>query len=131
MFTLATIILGSVLAIGAVIITVLLRRVVPTNMVHIVQSSKQTTPYGRGKDGGNTYYAFPTWVPKVGISVLELPESIFNVNLKNYEAYDQARLPFTVDVTAFFRIERAEDAAQRVASFSELSSQLHSVTFST
>ena len=127
MFTLATIILGSVLAIGAVIITVLLRRVVPTNMVHIVQSSKQTTPYGRGKDGGNTYYAFPTWVPKVGISVLELPESIFNVNLKNYEAYDQARLPFTVDVTAFFRIERAEDAAQRVASFSELSSQLHSV----
>lgn len=26
-----------------------LRRVVPTNMVHIVQSTKASTPYGRGK----------------------------------------------------------------------------------
>jgi len=104
-----------------------LRRVVPTNMVHIVQSSKFTTPYGRGKAAGNTYYSWPNWLPVIGVEVLELPESIFNINLQDYEAYDEARLPFMVDVTGFFRLEHPETAAQRVSSFKELQVQLHSV----
>ena len=104
-----------------------LRRVVPTNMVHIVQSGKFTTPYGRGKPSGNTYYKWPTWLPKFGVTVTEFPESIFQVSLENYEAYDSARLPFVVDVTAFFRVDSAETAAQRVASFGELQHQLVSV----
>lgn len=116
-----------VLAGAAVLIAILLRRVVPTNMVHIVQSSSSTTPYGRGKSSGNTYYAWPTWVPKLGVSIIEFPESIFQINLDAYEAYDQARLPFMVDVSAFFRVELAETAAQRVASFGELQNQLTSV----
>lgn len=100
------------------------RRVVPTNMVHIVQSSKSTTSYGRGKDAGNTYYAIPSWVPKFGVTVIELPESIFSVELMDYDAYDAARLPFMVDITAFFRIDDSEEAAQRVSSFSELKAHL-------
>ena len=112
---------------GALFIAILLRRVVPTNMVHIVQSSTKTTPYGRGKTAGNTYYAFPSWVPMLGVSIIEFPESIFQINLDSYEAYDQARLPFMVDVSAFFRVEMAETAAQRVASFGELQNQLTSV----
>lgn len=104
-----------------------LRRVVPTNMVHIVQTTKSSTPYGRGKEAGNTYYAFPTWVPKFGITVTELPESIFQVALEEYVAYDQARLPFTVTAIAFFRIKDAEAAAQRVATFSALLQDLHVV----
>lgn len=111
----------------ALVLAATLRRVVPTNMVHIVQTSKHTTPYGRGKLAGNTYYAFPSWVPKLGITVIEFPESIFQVSLQDYEAYDQARLPFVVDVTAFFRIDRAEVAAQRVASFAELHNDLQAV----
>lgn len=102
-----------------------IRRVVPTNMVHIVQSSKSTTPYGRGKPAGNTYYSFPSWLPKFGIEVIALPESIFKVDLSEYEAYDSVRLPFLVDVTAFFRVENAEIAAQRVSNFEELHAQLH------
>lgn len=109
------------------IVLVLLRRVVPTNMVHIVQSSKATTSYGKGKAEGNTYYAWPAWVPKIGVTVTEFPESIFKVSLADYEAYDQARLPFMVDVTAFFRVDHSETAAQRVASFSELEDQLDAV----
>lgn len=116
-----------VAAVAAVGIAIFLRRVVPTNMVHIVQSSRHTTPYGRGKSAGNTYYAWPAWVPVLGVSVIEFPESIFQVSLKDYEAYDQARLPFMVDVTAFFRVDAAEVAAQRVASFSELSRDLQAV----
>jgi flotillin len=112
---------------AALIVAIMLRRVVPTNMVHIVQSSTRTTPYGRGKAAGNTYYAFPSWVPKLGVSIIEFPESIFQINLDSYEAYDQARLPFMVDVSAFFRVEMAETAAQRVASFGELQNQLTSV----
>ncbi|MGC5189113.1 hypothetical protein ACPXBB_26310, partial [Escherichia coli] len=41
------------------IIAITLRRVVPTNMVHIVQTSHSSTPYGRGKPAGNAYYAWP------------------------------------------------------------------------
>ena len=104
-----------------------LRRVVPTNMVHIVQSKSASTPYGRGKPAGNTYYAWPAWVPVVGVNVTQFPESIFQVTLNDYEAYDAARLPFMVDITAFFRVDNAETVAQRVFHFNELTSQLLSV----
>lgn len=115
------------LAVASILIAIMFRRVVPTNMVHIVQTSKSSTPFGRGKEAGNTYYAWPSWVPVLGITVTEFPESIFQVTLQDYEAYDQARLPFTVDVTSFFRISDAAVAAQRVASFGELNNQLQSV----
>lgn len=104
-----------------------MRRVVPTNMVHIVQSSKSSTPYGRGKAAGNAYYQFPSWVPYIGVTVTEFPESIFTVPLDNYDSYDAARLPFVVDVASFFRVDDAETAAQRVSNFSELKIQLTSV----
>lgn len=104
-----------------------LRRVVPTNMVHIVQSKSASTPYGRGKPAGNTYYAWPDWIPVIGVTVTQFPESIFQVTLNDYEAYDSARLPFMVDVTAFFRVDNAETVAQRVSHFNELNTQLVSV----
>lgn len=115
------------LGIGFFVALMVLRRVVPTNMVHIVQSSKNTVSYGKGRDAGNTYYAWPASLPKIGVSVLEFPESNFEIRLKDYEAYDQARLPFMVDVTAFFRIDKSEIAAQRVPSFQELDNQLASI----
>ena len=117
----------AVIAVVSLAAAVLLRRVVPTNMVHIVQTTRSSTPYGRGKPAGNTYYAFPSWVPKLGITVTEFPESIFQVALNNYEAYDQARLPFVLDAVAFFRVDNAETAAQRVASFNALKTDLQAV----
>jgi flotillin len=109
------------------VVSILLRRVVPTNMVHIVQSSKNTTAYGKGKTTGNTYYEFPASIPVIGVSVTKFPESIFQISLNNYEAYDSTRLPFIVDVSAFFRVDSAETAAQRVSSFQELNAQLEQV----
>lgn len=105
-------------------VAIAFRRVVPTNMVHIVQTSKATVSYGRARPAGNTYYEWPSSIPRFGVSVIQFPESIFEIRLNDYEAYDQSRLPFMVDVTAFFRIEQSETAAQRVASFNELRSQL-------
>lgn len=127
MLTLAFYIGGALIVSCFIIVALLLRRVVPTNMVHIVQTGKDTVPYGRGKPAGNTYYEWPSWVPIIGITVIEFPESIFQINLSEYEAYDQARLPFVVDAVAFFRVEEAEKVAQRVATFEQLESQLEAV----
>jgi flotillin len=104
-----------------------LRRVVPTNEVHIVQSSKSTTSYGKDTENGNTYYEWPSWIPVVGITKIVLPVSVFDLDLTDYEAYDKGRLPFKIDVKAFFRIADSNLAAQRVASFDELHKQLQSI----
>lgn len=115
-----------IVALFAIVILTMIvfRRVVPTNMVHIVQSSKKTTSYGKGKEAGNTYYEIPASIPYFGVKVTEFPESIFQVSLADYEAYDTARLPFKVDVSAFFRVDSADTAAQRVATFDELRTQI-------
>ncbi|MGH8049359.1 MAG: SPFH domain-containing protein [Arenimonas sp.] len=120
------------IAIGAFVFLILLialflRRVVPTNEVHIVQSGKATVSYGKDHESGNTYYEWPSWLPKIGIVKIVLPVSVFDGDLEAYEAYDKGRLPFVVDVKAFFRISDSNLAAQRVSSFDELRSQLHAI----
>ncbi|WP_428898352.1 flotillin [Parelusimicrobium proximum] len=101
-----------------------LRRVVATNQVHIVQRAKSATSYGKNSAAGNKYYEFPSWIPFIGVSVVSYPISVFDIDLMNYEAYDQGRLPFVVDVKAFFRIDNSDVAASRVSSFVELQKQL-------
>ena len=108
-------------------IPVLYRRVVPTNEVHIVQSSKKTLSYGKDTGNGNTYYKFPSWVPIIGVTVKELPVSVFSIDIDNYEAYDLGRLPFVLDLTAFFRVSDSNLAAQRVENFVDLQEQLRSI----
>ena len=110
-----------------VLLAFIWRRVVPTNMVHMVQSSKNTVSYGRGREAGNTYYEIPSFIPIFGVTVTQFPESIFDISLRDYEAYDTGRLPFVVDIKAFFRIADSQIAAQRVANFTELQSQLMGV----
>ncbi len=105
-------------------ISVTLRKVVPTNMVHIVQSGKKTISYGTGKEAGNVYYQWPSWVPRLGVSVIKLPVSNFNLSLKDYEAYDKDKVPFRIDVTSFFRISDTTKAAQRVVNTDGLNAQL-------
>lgn len=104
-----------------------LRRVVPTNEVHIVQSAKKTISYGKDTSNGNTYYEWPSFLPLFGVTKVTLPTSVFDLDLDGYEAYDKGRLPFMVDVKAFFRITDSNVAAQRVASFSELREQLKAI----
>ncbi len=108
-----------------VIFVVRLRRVVPTNMVHIVQSGTASTNFGKGMPAGNAYYAWPAAFPKFGVSVQELPVSNFEIPLVDYDAYDKDRVPFIVDVTAFVQIADTDVAAQRVSSFEELRTQLN------
>ncbi|MFA6178892.1 MAG: SPFH domain-containing protein [Candidatus Methylopumilus sp.] len=110
-----------------ILLSVWLRRVVPTNEVHIVQSGSKTISYGNGHEAGNTYFEFPAWVPKLGVLVSKYPVSVFSEELVDYEAYDQGRLPFVVDVKAFFRISDSNTAAQRVSSFEEMKSQLNAI----
>jgi flotillin len=95
--------------------------------VHIIQSARQTVSYGKDEASGNTYYQWPSWIPKLGINVIVLPVSVFSLRLRDYEAYDSGRLPFVLDLEAFFRIENSNIAAQRVANVSELNSQLTSI----
>lgn len=117
----------AVLLVLGLLIAMTLRRVVPTNMVHIVQSKNSTTSYGKGRQSGNVYYEWPSSLPFIGVTVTHFPESVFDVALKDYEAYDVGRLPFRVDIMAFFRISDSDTAAHRVANFGELQTQLQSI----
>lgn len=116
-----------IIAVIALFLSFIWRRVVPTNMVHIVQSAKKTVSYGRGRPDGNTYYEIPSFIPFFGVTVTQFPESVFDISLRDYESYDVGRLPFVVDVRAFFRISDSQIAAQRVANFQELQGQLMGV----
>jgi flotillin len=121
----------TVLAIAIVVMSFIwivnLRRVVSTNEVHIIQSASKTVSYGKDQVDGNTYYEWPAWIPIIGINVIKLPVSVFSLRLKDYEAYDSGRLPFVLDLEAFFRIENSNISAQRVFSFQELNQQLTSI----
>lgn len=112
-------------AVASFLSGILFRRVVSTNEVHVVQSRRKTTSYGTGQPAGNVYYEWPKWVPGIGVTVIRLPVSNFDLSLKDYEAYDKDRVPFKVDVTAFFRIKDTAKAAQRVATIKDLEEQLH------
>ena len=115
------------IAAGCIITALFLRKIVPTNMLHIVQSRKNRISYGKGSEHGNAYYAWPSFLPIIGVTVTEFPQSIFSVNLQDYEAYDTKRLPFLVDVVAFFRVSAPDIAAARVANFGELNSHLKNI----
>ena len=103
-----------------------LRRIVPTNVVHIVQRGNKTVSYGVGKES-NVYYEFPKWLPIYGVEVRELPVSNFGIDLPKYSAYDKDRVPFEVDIKAFFHIADTNKAAEKVASYQDLLFQLTNV----
>jgi len=103
-----------------------LRRIVPTNVVHIVQRGNATVSYGVGKTS-NVYYEWPKWLPRIGVEVRELPVSNFDIDLFAYSAYDKDRVPFVVDVKAFFHIADTNIAAAKVSSYEELKEQLKNV----
>lgn len=127
MFEIALISITLAVTAWLVIAIINLRRVVRTNDVHIVQTRNATTSYGKATGNGNVYYEFPSWMPIIGMSKIVLPTSVFDLDLAAYEAYDKGRVPFIVDIKAFFRIEDSNLAAARVASFEELHSQLKAI----
>ncbi|WP_421185401.1 SPFH domain-containing protein [Aeromonas hydrophila] len=116
-----------VLFVCFVLIPLCFRIVVDTNKVHIVQSKKKTTSYGAGMENGNVYYNWPSWIPVIGVTRIVLPVNNFSLQLDAYKAYDKERVPFELDVTAFFRVKDTNLAAERVANFESLHEQLKSV----
>ncbi|MBQ8481694.1 MAG: hypothetical protein IJ532_04100 [Alphaproteobacteria bacterium] len=126
-----------------------LRRVVKPSEVHVVRRSKKTQVYGDiqklkalekelHKDevgapienddvAGNAYYRIPSWMPIWGVEVQILPLHNFSVDLNDYEAYDKDKLPFVVDVTAFFRIADYRQAASRIEDNKTLTTHLQKI----
>lgn len=100
------------------------RRVVSTNEVHIVQYRKETKSYGKDTNNGNVYYEWPSFIPFFGVTKIVLPISVFDLQLNSYAAYDVGRVPFVVDIQAFFRISDSNMAAARISNFKELQDQL-------
>lgn len=127
MIALIASLVGIGILIGLTFWIISLRRVVNTNEVHIVQAKDKSISYGKGEEAGNVYYEIPSWVPHWGIQTIGFPVSVFSQRLDAYEAYDKGRLPFVLDMEAFFRISDSAIAAQRVLSFEELKSQLRSI----
>ena len=126
MLLIAALSAAGVFLVSAFFWVIALRRVVPVNEVHIVQTRKDTVSYGKGF-ASNTYYEWPSRLPLVGLTRVTLPVSNFSIDLPDYAAYDKERVPFIVHVMAFFRINDSNTAAQRVASFEELKGQLTAI----
>lgn len=103
------------------------RRVVKTNQVHVVQSRRKTTSYGKDQDSGNVYYAWPSWFPRIGVTVIELPMNVFKLKIDSYDAYDKERVPFEIDIVAFFRVKDSNMAAQRISSIQDMEQQLTAI----
>ncbi len=109
------------------------RRIVPVDMVHVVQTTKKTTSYGKntvnakGEKTGNVYYKWPRWIPKLGVSVKELPIANFDIAIDNFPAFDKDRVPFMVDIRTFFRIADTNKAAERVDDIRHLREQLETI----
>lgn len=111
-----------------ILLALMFRVVVSTNDVHIVQSSGSTVSYGgRAGANGNTYYRWPSWVPRFGVKTIILPVSVFSQELNAYAAYDKDRVPFSIDIMAFFRIVDSNVAAERISSVEELHTQLEGI----
>lgn len=130
-FGLIAIIAAAVIGLMAIAFPMAFRRVVPTNMVHIVQTGTHTHSYGKDTNNGNSYYEIPHWVPRFGVLVTELPVSNFELKVANHKIYDKDRLPILLDATVFFRINDSNIAAQRVSDFRELMQQLQAMVEST
>ena len=120
-------IIAAVFLFAPVLVAALFRTVVEPNEVHIIQYTKKTVSYGKDTPNGNVYYSFPSWMPVIGVNGVVLPVNVFDVDLSKYEAYDKDRLPFMVDIKAFFRIGDHGVAASRVASVDELKNQLEAL----
>jgi len=118
---------GALIIVALVVKILSLRRIVPADMVHVVQTNKKTTSYGKNTGNGNVYYRWPKWLPMLGVEVKNLPVSNFDMPLNNYEAYDKDRVPFVVDVRTFFRISDTNQAAEKVASTEELRKHLEAI----
>lgn len=118
-------IIGAVFVLWLTVVILSLRRIVPTNEVHVVRSGPQTYCYGATLDSkGNIYYEFPVWVPLLGVSVTKFGINVFDLDIPDYEAYDKDRLPFVIDIKSFFRISSPVMASQRVSNQQELEKQL-------
>lgn len=139
-FNIGLIVAASVVVVAIIVFllaAIFYRVVVPTNEVHIVQRGKKATSYGSNagsnigsnasENNGNTYYAWPSWFPYIGVKVGRLPLSVFQLPLDNYAAYDKGRVPFVIDIMAFFRIVDSNVAAQRISRFEDLKVQLEAI----
>lgn len=85
----------------ALLLAILFRRVVSTNVVHIIQRGRATTRFGTNLDAGTVYSAWPSWIRRFGVNVIQLPVSNVDLTLEDYQAYDTDRVPFMVHVTSF------------------------------
>ncbi len=122
-----------------------LRRVVPTDEVHIVRSSKGQLVYGtpqatatkelsaeeidqfKSQFKGNSYYEWPVWVPKVGVSVRVLPLKNIKIPINGYDAYDVDKVPFNIDILAWFCITDFATASERITDISTLMEDLRGI----
>lgn len=123
LFILAVAVLGGAFAL-TLFVAAAFRVVVSTNEVHIIQKKSTSISYGKWQVAGNVYYAFPSWLPLIGISRIVLPVSNFDISLDAYEAFDKDKVPFRVDVVGFFRIANPIEAAEKIESFEHLHNQL-------
>lgn len=59
------------------------------------------------------YYAIPSWVPIVGRQIQKMPLNMMEISVSDFEAWDNERARFVVDVKAFVSVKDVIVAAKR------------------
>ena len=149
------IIVGIVIA-----LSMLLRRVVPPNEIHIVVRKSRTDIYcanpeyflkpKRDPETGlivphntddieavqvkSVYYYFPSFLPFIGMYVRRLPLEMLEIKVPNFVAFDMKRARFECDIVAFCAIIDGKTAAMRIpgtGDMEELEKQVQQVLWAT
>jgi len=112
--------LGIIVLAGLAFWLIFLRRVVDANCADVVVGKHGTRIYTgdasvvpTGQKTNPIYYAFPSWVPYLGVTVQRMPLSIINIVVKDYETFAKGNPRFVIDVTVYCKIIDIAEAARR------------------
>lgn len=112
--------LGIIVLTGLAFWLIFLRRVVDANCADVVVGKHGTRIYTgdasvvpTGQKTNPIYYAFPSWVPYLGVTVQRMPLSIINIVVKDYETFAKGNPRFVIDVTVYCKIIDIAEAARR------------------
>jgi len=96
-----------------------LRRIVPPKYADVVTSSSGVKVYSvdpevtKTEVAQTTYYEFPSWIPKIGVTVRRMPLTIIEVPIKHYKTFAKGNARFVADVSVYCKIFNVLEAAKR------------------
>lgn len=112
------IIVGLIL-VGVLVFLVTLRRIVPPKQADVIIRASGVRIYSADQTVTTTgkpepvYYAFPGWIPYIGLIIKHMPLSIIEIPIREYETFAKENARFVIGVSVYCRISNVLEAAQK------------------